>query len=60
MALDEAGFRKIRLAIRRKYVYIPSQIKEPSERGSNSSVISSLRLSEVGAAMMIEGALDTQ
>src|SRR5262245_53815516 len=37
-----------------------ARVKEPSERGSNISVISALRLSGVGATMMIEGAIDTQ
>jgi transposase len=37
-----------------------ARVKEPAERGSNISVISALRLSGVGATMMIEGAVDTQ
>src|SRR5262249_44935285 len=37
-----------------------ARVKEPSERGSNISVISALRLSGMGATMMIEGAVDTQ
>jgi hypothetical protein len=37
-----------------------ARVKEPTERGTNISVISALRLSGVGATMMIEGAVDTQ
>jgi len=37
-----------------------ARVKEPTERAPNISVISALRLSGVGATMMIEGAVDTR
>jgi len=59
--VDEFGINR---AMSRIYARAPrgerARVKEPTERGSNISVISALRLSEVGATMMIEGAVDTQ
>jgi len=37
-----------------------ARVKEPTERAPNISVISAIRLSGVGATMMIEGAVDTR
>jgi len=37
-----------------------ARVKEPSAKGANISVLRALRLSGVGAMMMIEGAVDTQ
>jgi transposase len=58
---DEFGINR---AMSRIYAGAPrgerARVKEPTERGSNISVISALRLSGVGATMMIEGAVDTQ
>jgi transposase len=59
--VDEFGINR---AMSRIYARAPrgerARVKEPTERGSNISVISALRLSGVGATMMIEGAVDTQ
>ena len=59
--VDEFGINR---AMSRIYARAPrgerARVKEPTERGANISVISSLRLSGVGATMMIEGAVDTQ
>ena len=59
--VDEFGINR---AMSRIYARAPrgerARVKEPIERGSNISVISALRLSGVGATMMIEGAVDTQ
>lgn len=59
--VDEFGINR---AMSRIYARAPrgerARVKEPTERGANISVISALRLSGVGATMMIEGAVDTQ
>jgi len=59
--VDEFGINR---AMSRIYARAPrgerARVKEPTERGSNISVISALRLSGVRATMMIEGAVDTQ
>ena len=59
--VDEFGIHR---AMSRIYARAPrgerARVEEPTERGANISVISAPRLSEVGATMMIEGAIDTQ
>ena len=59
--VDEFGINR---AMSRIYARAPrgerARVKEPTERGTNISVISALRRSGVEATMMIEGAIDTQ
>ena len=59
--VDEFGINR---AMSRIYARAPrgerARVKEPTERGSNISVISALRRSGVEATMMIECAIDTQ
>jgi hypothetical protein len=59
--VDEFGVHR---AMSRIYARAPrgerARVKEPSAKVANISVISALRLSGVGATMMIEGAVDTQ
>jgi hypothetical protein len=59
--VDEFGVHR---AMSRIYARAPrgerERVKEPTAKGTNVSVISALRLSGVGATMMIEGAVDTQ
>jgi transposase len=59
--VDEFGIHR---AMSRIYARAPrgerARVKEPSEKGTNISVISALCLSGVRATMMIEGAVDTQ
>jgi transposase len=59
--VDEFGVHR---AMSRIYARAPrgerARVKEPSAKGTNISVISALRLSGMGATMMIEGAVDTQ
>jgi hypothetical protein len=58
--VDEFGVHR---AMSRIYARAPrgerARVKEPTAKGANS-VISALRLSGLGATMMIEGAVDTQ